>query len=134
MAYSRFRLRAKLLDTLEQLPNELTPDNISILMNVIKRVRVIHKEFTNEPFEYVDDATKDEHHDLSVIFTKLLWLTESMWNDAMSAFANSQRSHSVDPQLIDIKDKLSHRAEGTSATAMLLSNFFQGSESNDQDD
>jgi len=130
MAYSRFRLRAKLLDALEQLPEELTVDNISILAHTLKRIREIQKEFTDEPFEYVDDSTKDEHHDLSAIFSKLLWLTQSMWGDAMSAFNNKQRKYSVDPQLLDIRDKLSHRAEGTSTTAMLLSNFFKGDESN----
>ena len=124
MAYARYRLRGKLLGALEKIPENLTPRNIGLMTSIIAEVRALHQELAKEPFEYVNEATRKEHKDLSDLFVKLLALVSWIMQDALAAFRAGRLEFNVDSRITEIRDRLSTQAEGQSATSMLLAKVF----------
>jgi hypothetical protein len=134
MAYSRYRLRGKLLDVLERMPETLTPQSILELTGVMQEIATLHKELALNPFEYVAKATKAEHCELSQLFAQLLALVSGIFDRSTAAFLSGAREFTVDSEVKDIRDQLAERAKGQSATSMLLAKFFKGGELRESDD
>ncbi len=133
MAYSRYRLRGALLEALEKIPDQLRPENIPQLADVLSTVNRLRRELAKNPFEYVDGATRKEHGDLAKIFVQLSGMLVKLNGDALDSFRLGHPSMSAGEQVEKLRGQLRERVQGTSGTAMLLAKFFKGGELQPED-
>ena len=99
-------------------------------MDVIRELRGLYREFSDNPYEYVARATREEHRELAQIFARLLDLVCGMFNRATEEFRQGAVEFAADPGIVEVRDQLSERSEGRSATSMFLAKFFKGGELN----
>ena len=110
------------------MPDSLTAQNTPEMLHVVADLRQLHHELSQNPFEYVSDATRAEHHDLAKLFTRLMQHSSEIVRDAFAAFRAGSIEFKVAPELIEVRNQLTVKARGQSATAMLLTKFFSGTE------
>lgn len=113
---------------MDQIPETINPVNIKKLVDVAGKIRQLHKELSNEPFEYVADATREEHADLVKIFVQLISLVTNALTGALDAFRKGQIEFVPCSDILEIRSQLGEQVKGQSATAMLLAEFFKGGE------
>ena len=133
MAYTRYRLRGRLLRILEKLPTKLTPGDLAELYGLVEEIERLYREFCDAPFEYVRRATIDEHGKLSAIFARLLPLARDIVLGALAAFRGGALEFELDSRIIELREQLTERAQGQSVTAALLADLHKGGERSDSE-
>lgn len=87
----------------------------------------MRQEVTNEPFEYIDDATVNELSELAVLFAKALGLLFNTLNYVRSEFDSGVVSFPLPADIKSLRDDLLVKTEGMTATGRLLANFSKNS-------
>jgi len=124
MTQARHRLRAGIQVALEKLPETIKPDNLMRVTAVAGEVMQLYTEFTQRPFTAMTDAAKKEHSALSFMFAKLLDMLHTITGDAVHAFNSGRVEFSLDPKIIELRNKLSDEAASASALSTVIAPYI----------
>lgn len=124
MAYTRYEIRGKLLRVLERIPDIVTIADMPDLLQSLIDLRTIQREFSHNPYEYVAEATRDEHKQLAQVIVNALAFLTDMLHNAKQIFESGLSSYAADLRLVEMRKQLLEETGGESATSKILAALF----------
>lgn len=132
-SYTRAKIRGKLLNILKELSDITGSDSyLFVILAVMRKLNALYTELCNNPYDYVTDATQEEHAKLMELFAHSIEIVSKLYHETRSAIVKGE-PYAISPEVSSLILQLQDKTHiESSPVGALLTGLFASMEDEEE--